>query len=320
MNGPNRPLPYRRSRRRRQRLRNILILSGVALVVLIIVFLIIGNALKDKVNENKPSKDSEQTDSDRNEPVRTTPKAIKASPVLLETNDASTFYSRLSRLQSKGSLAASVPLNTQEGALLYRSEVAIELGLQQIGEHSVSLSQAIQSTETMGMYLSGTFYLTAFSQEDDLVRSVQLAEASAILAEAARAGIDDILLIAPDLTEEQISEFLQWIDGIRSLAPDAVLGLALPDALVSEEQSATIMNTLDQALNFLALDATEYADADPATYVDEILNGEQYRYYWRRYQMRILIPEQEEEAIQQQIIEAIERNKIDNWQILSDQT
>ena len=144
-----------------------------------------------------------------------------------------------------------------------------------------------------------------------------MSSCAAVVAEALRSGIDDILLIVPDLTEAHLSEFYRFVDGIYQLCPEAILGLAIGQNIIDSTNSAAIIDSLIQKLSFLSLDLTNNNGTDPKTYIEEKANKSEMHYNLIRYKMRVLIPELEDKQAQTELIEVLKSGGISNWQILS---
>ncbi len=318
MNGRNRHIQYRRSVYRKRKIRTIIITVSIVVLLLALLFVFIGNLLHNQSEDRRSDVGTDSTSAETSPPSHVLVDSISAYPVLLETADSSTFSSRLQALANSGGQAASILLNTADGKLLYHSPIAISMNLQAAGEHSVALDSTLSLAQGTGIYISGLYHLSSLSCEDDLLRSVKLAQDCAIIAEAVRAGANDILLIAPHMTEEKLSEVAHLLDKIRSLCPNAVLGITLSDHVILSENAAALIDSLYSAADFLALDATVYADKDAATYIEEkITDGENsIPYYLRRYRMRVLIPQMTDDTAQSALIEIVEKNGIENWQIL----
>ena len=317
MNGRNRHMQYRRSVYRRRQIRLGLILSVVILAVLLLVFLIVGNLLFGKQEpDEEPDLQTNPPTTDNTDNKEKTPVAsLRAKAVLLETSDSSTFATRIRRLTDTGAVSASIPLNTADGKLLYRSAVGEKLGYPTNGTPSVRISSALGQIDN-AFYLSGVFYLNAFSESDPLLRSVELSKAAAILGEALEQGMDDVLLIAPGMSADQVDELLRFAEDVRTLSPKAVLGLTLSDSILSHDTASALIDKLANGLDFLAMDATQYGTEDPAAYATATVNDSNMMYNRLRYHMRVLLPACADEATRNSVIDAVEKNGVDSWQIL----
>ncbi len=314
MNNRNRHIQYRKSVYRRRRIRTVLITVAVLLVVLLLAFFIIGNLLKKKTDDHKPIGGADTTNPQSEHTVMAD---IRAYPVPIETSDHTTFAERIDALTQKGSYAAAIPLNRADGTLLYRSPTAIRLGKQSESAHSVTIESAMSSVAEQSTYISGIFYLTAFSESDELLRSVELARESAILTEALRSGLRDVLLIAPAMTTEHTDEIIRLTDDLRAMCPDRSIGLALSADFLTAEQASSVVDRLYEKLDYLALNAAEHGDRDPVEHIQDTIYHTDIQYYRLRYHMRVLIPSIEDANVQSTYIAALENNGIFNWIILS---
>ena len=316
MNGRNRHLQYRRSVYRRRQIRLGLILTVIITVVLILGFLIVGNLLRKK---NQPTENQGVTNpppsvtEEEHSPILT----LKARSVLLETADTSTFSSRVRALTENGTTALSIPLNNADGSLLYRSDVGSSLGYPTMGTPSVSISSALSQIKDETLHFSGVFYLTAFSEEDPLLRSVALSHSAAILAEAIDQGLNDILLIAPDMQSTHTDELLRFAESIRILSPKASIGLSLNRSLLTHEQASDLVDRLWNGMDYLALNAAEYGEEDPVSYAAQTVNDSSMMYTRLRYQMRVLLPSLSDTAQTDAVIAAVEGAGVQSWQIIS---
>ena len=130
------------------------------------------------------------------------------------TDDDTYFSDRLDSLVEKEVSAASIPLNTPDGALLFRSDIADSIAFP-TGTAKVSLSSLTDAAGERGVYLSGVFYVNTFKIEDSLLRSVELSKNAAIIAEVLNAGFNDVVIIAPHITEAHIDEVIRFTENIR---------------------------------------------------------------------------------------------------------
>ncbi|MBE6547088.1 MAG: hypothetical protein E7668_06595 [Ruminococcaceae bacterium] len=309
MNGRNRHLQYRKSVYRRRKLRTILITVGVLLVVLLVAFLVIGNLLQNKSEERAETDTKEQTLPPISE-ERTPHREIVAYSVLLETLDEGSFADRVAALPD-GDSAVSIPLTDREGTPLYRSPIALRLGLQSEGAYTVTVASALSSIGER--YTSGVFYLTALSEEDALLRSVRLSQSAAMLAEAAEGGLDEALLTVPDMTEEQVQEAIYFAEQVRHLAPELELGLTLSETIYSSENAAAVIDRLYESFDFLAIEAVPSNEGDPVAQTAQTIHD--LRYHLLRYHMRLLLPVSDD-ATQAALIEAVEKEGFHNWQFV----
>ena len=312
MNGRNRHLQYRNSVYRRRRIRTVLITVGVLLGVLLVAFLIIGNILHNKSVERQ----GERTETTAEvtaapTPVEKTAKEISAYAAHIETAEVGSFADRVAALPNGGA-AVSIPLTDGAGGLLYASPLAQRLGLQSAESYTVTLAAALASVGER--YSSGIFSLPALLEEDALLRSVRLAQSAAILAEAAEAGLDEVVLTVPDMTEAQVDELLHFVGEVRHLAPDLTVGLAVSAAIRQSENAAALLDRLYEGLDLLAIEASA-GEGDAAAQIEALITDAGMRYNLLRYHMRLLFPSANADG-QAALIAVAEKEGFRNWQFV----
>ncbi len=313
MNGNQRHARYRRQVYRRRRIRMILILSALLVLLLVIGFLILGNLLK---KDQEPTDDSEPTETEETVTDRkvSLPSALMARYTLLETTDSSTLSGRLRSLQQANATGASVPMNRPDGAMLYRSSVAASLGSGS-DVYSVTVTQAVKQAKDYGLRLCGIWYLSAPDGDNDLLYSVERAETAAILAEALRAGMDDILLIAPTLDKDAIPELTLLAEEVRRLAPEGALGFCLSEPILEDKKADVWVDDLANAFDFLAINAADFGAEDPVAHVESVASG--HLDGLLRYRMRLLLPVVEDSALEDAIIAAAKQYSAKSWQMVA---
>ena len=316
MNGRVRHKKYRRRAYRRQNIGIIVLISAVALAAVLGTFLIIGNYLHDK-SEAQKNGNIIETDTTEN----TTPKtdkratrAIKGHPVLLETRDSSTLAERLDALLSKGVCDVSIPLNSKDGKLLYSSPTAKKVGVP-TGTESIILEDASAYAKERNMFICGVYYITAFAESDPLIRSVELSKAAAVISEALNAGIDEVVIIAPQMTAEHVNEAILLAEDIKTLTDSGAVGLTVPESIFLLEDTvrrSEIISELNENIDFLSFDVSTIDNT--AESIGETTAKE--KLYLHMYKMRVLLPYTANENTQKAFIAAVEENGIENWQIL----
>ena len=320
MNGYSRHTKYRAGIYRKRQIKTVLLTAVAVLALVLVALLILGSILIKRANtEAPPSREETETASEEKTDLPSPP-SLRAMPILLETTGSDTLVSRLNSLISSGYTAASIPLNRGDGALLYHSALTTSLELTVAGEYSVTIESAVNRATEKGIYLSGTYFLNEMAGEDDLVRSVALAKSAAVVAEALRAGIDEVLLILPSLTHDQIPLLLQFADSVRALSSEGSLGCALPPSLLTEENGGESIAALSEKYQLLALDLTHSDINTPTEYVEATMASSGVLFYLLRYEMRVLLPEVIEDTDMAALITLVESNWTKNWQILSSVT
>ena len=290
------PMDYRRPMRRRRRIRTILIVSGICLAVALLLFFWIGNIFFDKLDIPEENKKPTQTEQESPALPASSVKKVQA-PMISLRNGTKAAQKAIQAAAEDDKTALSLSLCDREGNLLYRSEVAKRLSMS-IGTGEADLSALCATADSTDIYLCGIFTLKAMNEENPLDRSVYLSEAAAVIAEAYSYGLRDIVLRAPSATPESVDELLRLHDTIKSFESDLVLGLALPDTFVASPD-AEVLQTLAYRCDYLALDLSRYGEEEPADAADAQINT--MLYYLLRYEMRVIIPAEAEEAVAEKV-------------------
>ena len=314
MNQRHRHLRYKKNVYARRRLRVILWTSVAVAAVLLLLFLVIGNLLHGKVEEDR------REDADRNDAVQTTPAdtlkrppAIAGVPVYLVKEDGSPLSSLNSQYSSldPASKALTVPLDKGGSTLLYPSAVAASLGTRPVLSGAASLESMLRGPNERGFYISVSLTLSECAEEDDLIRSAKMAAAASLVCEALRAGAGDVLLMAPEAKPEQLGELIALADRVRALMPEAVVGLSISDAILDAPSRDGDLEALAGAFHYLALDLTDPDGEEPVSYVASRVSG--MLFYLLRYQMRVILPPTEGEDYQS-LLSILDRNSVHSWQ------
>lgn len=310
MNHGNRHMRYRKSVYRRRRMRVVLIVSGIVLGVLLLLFLFLGNLFFDKLNREPASKPDAPPHTETQPPLPFEAIRHVEAPLLATDGSTSEIYNRLETLIAEGHTALSISLTDANGTLLYRSTQAEQGDYTIRGTSDLSLAEVAKAAHADGVYLCGTYVLSAASEENALTRSVLLAESAAVIAEAFLDGMDDIVILAPDLPIGQQSELIRLVESIRAFAPNAVVGLSLPEAEIASPH-ATRIDTLAQSFDYLALDLGRFGEEDPVTFAEARMRT--MLYYLLRYEMRVLLPSLPDADTNATLIDAVKSESLDNW-------
>ena len=313
MRTANRHMRYRRSVYRKRRIKIILISSIIAIVVGFLLFIIIGNALNNKVENNI---------SQRKEKASTTQivehsvvKSVYAHPVPL-SDESSKLSTRLSRLKESGISDVCFELNSLQGTWLYSSAVAQSLGKQMAGVDLWSLGDVASLCDENGLYATGIIYLNDFNNDNDLNRTAALGYYSAQIAEALREGLDDVLIYVGDIpTEQRYDELIGLANDVHRLCPQGHIGLSLPPTVFANTDMSGTVDSLWANFDYLAVDlSTTPADTDAADYVDQQLGS--MLYYLLRYNVRALLPYSDDNAQLDKVVSVVKSNGSQNIQIM----
>ena len=305
---------YRRSIYRKKRIRIAILTVAVSLAVIAVLFVIIGNVVGKEVEQNK---------NDRNQPpvADQTPqhapvRAARAFPVSL-SESGSSLASRLSQAASGGYADVSFEMDTPDGMLLYASDVAPLWGKQSTGSELWRLPDAMGQFDNLGLYSIGVVHAKDLSSENDLVRASASGFYAALIAEALRSGVDEVLILTQELGAQQYAELTRIADEVHRLCPDGgYVGISLPVNLFADEQNAQLIDSLWSSFDFLAADLTGATEqgVDAVGYIDGTLGG--MLYHLLRYELRVLIPYTNDADLAQRIEAAVIAKNVKNIQIV----
>lgn len=298
---------YRRNIYRKRILRNVIIITLIVILLSFIAFLIIGNKLKDKVEEH-PSDDDDVaiTTAQTNLPAQYTVSSRFVDISSASANDDSSAYAK------QGYTSVSYRLSDTEGKPTYSSDVAKRFGYQAQGSNPADLKSLASSAQRRGLLVSGYFTLSSFSESDENIRSVISAYEAAMVCEVIELGVNDVILICPELSIELTDELVALADRVKSLNPDAALGIALSDSFLSSENSSVYVDKLMSAFDILALDVREKKLDAPIDFAESIVS--KHLFYLLRYNGRVLIPILDSDDEREKLISKLAENSITNWQ------
>ena len=191
---------------------------------------------------------------------------------------------------SDGITDLSVCLRDSDGYITYDSEVNVSFGEE--SEGSRRLSDEVRAIHDEGGYICGYIYVHSFKIEDEHLRSVYKAYEAALVAEAVRGGVDEIMLVglAPD--DDNIGEVENFVSDMARAAADKPLGVLLSREIFS----ATAENDyraarIRKACDFVAVDLTDLPKNADFGREESVLYktlGEM-EYYIKSYSARVVI-------------------------------
>lgn len=286
----------------RMKLIKTLAVIAAALILIIVLSVIWGNALKrkaeeskkddkvgdqisDSLSDNSPSKEKEHILPPSSYNSATVP-VVNAGYVTLSSYQGIDWGDRASSLKSNGVSAVSLVLYYDAGVLNFSSKTAQSLGFQEPSTTKTNLYEAIGVLNISDIHSSGCFYANYMNKTSPEVLSVYRAYEAALIAEAAEAGFSDILIFgfAPDY--ESALEASLLVDAVRALAPDAVIGFALNCSGKSEADAENAFSYFASVADFLAIDMT-YLENEAILYTEL----ERAEYAMEAYNLRIIVPE-----------------------------
>lgn len=311
MNNRARHVQYRKSAYRKKRMKAIFIICAVALVLLFILFIIIGNALHEKTTDPVGEPSGSASGSDAAPSLKPARSINGYALKLLE--DGSNFSDRLASIP-EGASALSLPLNATDGTLYFRSTLTDELPFLSCHEDASALSAAISRTDSYDMYVSALLYVPSFAEENDLLRDVYLSAWCSVAVEAIRAGVGDCLIIPRGAGVDELDRICELALLIRAIEPDAVIGCSVPEDIISATANEAMIAKLAASFNYLALDTTNYKeDEDVISYVESRISQFQMQLIYRK--MRVLLPYFESSEDMQRCIDTVKKYNISSWQV-----
>ena len=313
MNNRARHMQYRKSIYRKKRIKAIAVISALAIALLFILFLIIGNVLHKKTSDS-PSKNNNFAQSSKESEATVLQKAesVGAYPLPLLEN-GSAFSDRLATIPANAE-AVCLSLNSSDGTLSFRSSLSSKLNYLTHATDAGTLSGAISRIDERGLYISALLYVPSFSEENDLLRDVYFTSWCSVAVEAIRAGVDDCLLVMRSANEYDVDKICKIAELIHEIEPKAMIGCLLPDDVINAQNSEVLIERLNRSFNFLALDTTDYkADEDVSAYVEAKISRMQMQLIY--YKMRVLLPRASDSEAQQGYIDIAKKYNISGWQI-----
>lgn len=283
-----------------------LAIVGLCLVAAVLLTLLVGNLLKNRLDDETYKKLTSGSEEEQPSVPQTNAKVrqIKASSYMLgdDINNAI------------GKAAVSVAINRPNGTLAYTSDVSALLGCPRNEE--LTLADSIGTLSAYVPYISGVFYPQAFSQPStDTVYAVA-AQETALLREFFYAGGSEILLCNLPLDAEHTDTVILYLKTVKAALPDTAVGVAIPFAIASDAEAWEILATVSKYCDFLAVDLTDQTvtDAEPndtgiSSAAQKLLSDCQY--FLSEYNMRILLSD-----AQTELLTALELKLCQNYQMI----
>ena len=311
MNGKNLNVRYRRNTYAKTRVKVIATIFGVIAVLLIISFLVIGLALKDKVDNDRNNENIEQPANGDNSAVHATVPSVKGYGFSLAGATATTASDKASEVSKTGGSNLSFVVREASGKELYKSALAQSMGKQSSGNY-IDIGDIETKASAKGLSTSAIVPIYSFSKKDNIERAAQLFYDAAICAESFREGADDVLikLEGTNVTTNNIDELLRFAEWVKDLDKDAVLGIAITRDVLSVDNAELIVGKLWEKYDFIALDLTSLKSGES---ISQNGNNNEIQFYLLMYKMRVLLPNVAGDELKR-IVSEIESMNVDNWQ------
>ena len=314
MNNRPKHLQYRRNIYRKKRTKAIAVIIAVALALLFVLFLIIGNALHKKTsNDEVPSDSGTETTTDDKNNALPSAEAIGAYALPL-LKDGSTFSSRLAAIPGDAE-AVCIDLNATDGTLYYSSDLSNNFSFLKYASDASPLSSSLSSIAVRGLYVSALLNVPSFSVANDLSREIYLTGWCAVAVEAIRAGVDDCLIKTVSAGADDVDKLCALADLIHEMEKEAIIGIVIPEDVLSAKNSEVLISKLNDSFNYLVLNATgAKEDEDVGVYVETRVAQMQMQLIY--YKMRVLLPTAEDAATTQKYIDSVKKYNALSWQFL----
>ena len=257
----------------------VLICSGAALLLTIIIGLMLNVWLDDETYDRLTNGDPQEEEQIENN--KSYIRDIHA--------DAYVFGKEVESVWENFS-EISVTLNTPTGQINYTSEVIEYLGMESVSQNV--LYDSMGEVYLFANFVSGVFYPQALYQEGADLQYAAAAKECALMSEFLHAGGSEILLCGIPFGRTDTASILRYIKQIKAMAGDSPIGVAIPLAVARADGAWTLLESLAKECDFLAIDLTETTSVGGA---EQILADA--RYYIQQYDMRVLLSERQEDLI-----------------------
>ena len=200
---------------------------------------------------------------------------------------------------ARGVTDFSVCLRGADGALTYTSEIGGLKGFCEMTE-GVLLSEEVPYLHEYDGYVCAYFYVRSLETEDLALRELYKAYEIALVEEAARLGVDDVMLVGLDIRDDNVAEIERYVSDMAKAAGRCVLGvLVTPELVIKTDQGSYLAPRIRSVCDYLALDLRGLS-ADAGA-IPEAESGEDKKesllfqtlegveYYIRSYGMRIVL-------------------------------
>ncbi|MBE6535303.1 MAG: hypothetical protein E7677_01595 [Ruminococcaceae bacterium] len=315
MNRSGRRVSYRRRAYRKNRIKLILGVIAAVLVTVFIALVIAGNVIGDKVEDNVTKRTGKVTQTEALPHGEV--KKVLAYPVPIYVEGSSLLATRIKNASDEGYTDACFFLDGADGSLTYNSDVAISLGKHASQADMPTLKKAMEAFHDKSMHTVGMTYLSEFNTDDDLTRSAAIGYYSALISEALRSGVDDVLIYVGEIPVERYAELSELARDVHRLCPDGKIGLSLPTSVLSDQENSELIDGLWDYFDYLAADLTTIEAGEEQTLSDAMdtsLGG--MLYFLLRYDMRVLVPHASDPTQMAQILETVKQNGSENIQII----
>ena len=282
MGAYRRPVKFQRRRvpRRHSKYVGIKPNTTVLFVVIFIIACIIGsvmlgNHLKEKAEQNRPSiLDTATQKTDETTKTSSGVSSIGHADGHIRSGcldisygtDTESLTKRLHNLFASGFDSVTLPIAANDGALLYYSPVAVTLSYMSADADLPSLTDIVKLIKTVGSEyginptVTAYYRLTTPETDDAVLREAAYLFDTAIISEAYTLGADEVLVsgFKKDLhTDERRDAILLFTEKLRISAPSIKVGFAFAPEVYCTDETASNLEKIASEVSFLAVDTSE---------------------------------------------------------------
>ncbi len=262
----------------------------IFIVACIIGSVILGNHLKRKAEENRPSILDTATQKD-DETTKTSSGVSSIAPAdghirsgcldISHESDKDALTKSLHNLFSSGFDSVTLPI-AKDGALLYYSPAAVALSYMSADADLPSLTETVELIKSVGAAyginptVTAYYKLTSPETEDPVLKEASYLFDTAIISEAYTLGADEVLVAGfkKDLhTDERRDAILLFVEKLKSSAPDIKIGFAFAPEVYCTDTTAANLEKIASETDFLAVDTSEldwtYSVTDEPVYTTD---------------------------------------------------
>ncbi len=237
---------YRKSDRRQ--LWTLWATVAVFLLLCLLVSVLVGLLLKkqaEKYIEPKPSFDFSEA-------------LYSPSGKKIVSVDAYLYYpgSNVASYLRNGITDLSLGLQDGEGNLFYETGVVLTLpseAREEEADEEDLLSETVKNIHGSGGRVCAYFYVKAFAVTDPYLQDLRISYEIAVIREAFDRGVDEILLVLPDPTAENIARLESYVSKASFAAGESPVGVLIAPEIFADAESY-LASRLASVCDFAALD------------------------------------------------------------------
>lgn len=247
----------------------ILLVIAVFIVLCFVISVIIGLALGKKAEEqaNKPKLDASVD-------------TYYSGSRLVKQADAQVYGwdFDISGVWS-GKTDFSVCLQDSDGNIAYDPQLGVKFDNIAFGEES--LAEHVGYIKDYGGYVCAYLYVRAFDTQNQNSAEIIRAFEKALVKQASACGVDEILLILPQITDSNIESIERYVSDMSKASDGAAVGVLLPERLYQlTENGVYYASRLRAVCDFAALDLRGATEENIETVLTEN------EYYIKSYALR----------------------------------